>query len=112
MHSIFRLHFDDVRAEEYTPSYAGGASRIDFLLAKENIAVEVKKARESLRDKQIGEQLIVDIDRYSSHPKVKRLICFVYDPEHLVPNPSGIENDLSKETNGIDVLVIVTPQGN
>ncbi|MFV1942874.1 hypothetical protein VPH49_18840 [Pseudomonas luteola] len=112
MHSIFRLHFDDVRAEEYTPSYAGGASRIDFLLAQENIAVEVKKTRETLRDKQVGEQLLVDIGRYSSHPKVKRLICFVYDPEHFVTNPSGIESDLSKETNGIDVLVIVTPQGN
>jgi hypothetical protein len=24
--------FDDIRPEEYTPSYAGGSSRIDFLL--------------------------------------------------------------------------------
>lgn len=112
MHSIFRLHFDDVRCEENTPSYAGSASRMDFLLAKENIVVEVKKTRNTLKDKQVGEQLLIDIGRYSSHPKVKQLICFIYDPEHFITNPSGIENDLSKESNGIEILVIVTPHGN
>lgn len=112
LHSIFKLHFSDVRAEEYTPSYAGGASRIDFLLADEEIAVEVKKTRTALKDKHIGEQLIVDTRRYSVHPKCKRLICFVYDPELLIKNPEGIENDLSKPSNGIDVQVIISPKGN
>ena len=112
LHSIFKLHFSDVRAEEYTPSYAGGASRIDFLLADEEIAVEVKKTRAALKDKHIGEQLIVDTGRYSVHPKCKRLICFVYDPELLIKNPEGIENDLSKPSNGIDVQVIISPKGN
>lgn len=111
MHAIFKLHFDDVRAEEYAPSYAGGASRIDFLLANEKIAVEVKKTRDTLKDKHVGEQLLVDIGRYSAHPSVKELICFVYDPGFVVINPSGIENDLSKNVNGIKVRVIVAPQG-
>src|SRR5262249_20623618 len=34
--------FDDVRPEEWTPSYAGGASRVDFLLKNEAIAIETK----------------------------------------------------------------------
>ncbi|MGJ4748586.1 hypothetical protein ACQV5M_19650, partial [Leptospira sp. SA-E8] len=32
MHALLRLHFDDVRSEEWVPSYAGAASRTDFLL--------------------------------------------------------------------------------
>lgn len=64
LHAILKLEFDDVRAEEYTPSYAGSNSRIDFLLKKEQIAVEVKKTSEHLKDKEIGVQLNDDIAKY------------------------------------------------
>jgi hypothetical protein len=60
-----------------------------------------------LRDKQIGEELLVDIARYQSHPNCKTLICFVYDPNGFVKNPSGLENDLSKMHEKIKVKVIV-----
>src|SRR5262249_18057277 len=30
LHAILRLDFDDVRPEEWSPSYAGSASRMDF----------------------------------------------------------------------------------
>lgn len=111
LHSIFKIHYNDVRAEEYTPSYAGGSSRIDFLLAEEAIAVEIKKTRSGLKGKEVGEQLLIDIGRYSSHPKCKTLICFVYDPDFLIINPQGIETDLSKSNGSIDVKVIVAPKG-
>jgi len=32
LHALLRLYFEDIRPEEYTPSYAGGSSRMDFLL--------------------------------------------------------------------------------
>jgi hypothetical protein len=32
LHALLRLHFDDIRPEEWTPSYGGGSSRMDFLL--------------------------------------------------------------------------------
>lgn len=32
LHAVLRLFFDDVRTEEFTPSYASAASRMDFLL--------------------------------------------------------------------------------
>jgi REase_DpnII-MboI len=35
LHAFLRALFDDIRPEEYTPSYAGGASRMDFLLKSE-----------------------------------------------------------------------------
>jgi REase_DpnII-MboI len=30
-HALLSIYFDDIRAEEWAPSYAGGASRMDFL---------------------------------------------------------------------------------
>lgn len=73
LHALLKLHFDDVRAEEYVPSYAGGASRIDFLLKDEKIAIEVKMTRDNLKDKEIGEELVTDITRYKEHPDCKTL---------------------------------------
>jgi hypothetical protein len=106
-HALLRALFDDVRSEEYAPSYAGGNSRIDFLLKSEEIAVELKLTRSTLRDKQVGEELLVDIARYQSHPNCKTLVCFVYDPNGFIKNPSGLENDLSKVHDKIKVKVIV-----
>lgn len=78
------------------------------MLKKEKIVIEIKKTRKGLQDKQVGEQLIVDIDRYKSHPDCKNLLCFVYDPDERITNPRGIENDLTKTTDGLNVITIVT----
>jgi len=43
LHALLALHFDDIRPEEYTPSYAGVSSRVDFLLKGERVVLEVKK---------------------------------------------------------------------
>eukprot|EP01012_Entosiphon_sulcatum_P041140 TRINITY_DN54943_c0_g1_i1.p1 TRINITY_DN54943_c0_g1~~TRINITY_DN54943_c0_g1_i1.p1 ORF type:complete len:357 (+),score=9.72 TRINITY_DN54943_c0_g1_i1:46-1116(+) len=110
MHSILRLHFVDVRAEEYTPSYAGSSTRMDFLLKNEQIVIEVKKTRNNLKDKQIGDQLILDVAHYKNHPDCSILYCFVYDPENKVQNSRGLENDLSKQSNeNLQVKVFIRP---
>ena len=75
------------------------------------IIIEVKKTRKTLKAKQIGEQLIVDIQRYQAHPNCKKLVCFVYDPEGWVSNPRGLENDLAKENDDFTVKVIIVPKG-
>jgi hypothetical protein len=107
LHVLLRGLFDDIRAEEYTPSYAGGSSRMDFLLKSEQIAIEAKVASATLRDKQIGEQLLIDIQRYQAHPDCKRLVCFVYDSNGFIKNPAGLETDLSKAHGKLEVKVIV-----
>lgn len=109
-HALLKLYFDDVRPEEYTPSYAGAASRTDFLLKNEQIIIELKMSRSTLKAKQLGEQLIVDSQRYQAHPNCKRIICFVYDPKGYIDNPRGIESDLSKDMNGIPVSVFIRPE--
>lgn len=110
LHSILRLHFDDIRAEEWTPSYAGGSSRVDFLLKAEKIVIEVKKTRASMKAKDLGEQLIIDRARYESHPDCKTLVCFVYDPEGRIGNPVGLERDLEKHCGALRVRVIIAPK--
>jgi len=106
--ALLQLYFDDVRPEEWTPSYAGSCSRMDFLLKQEEIVIEIKKTRKGLKDKELGGQLIVDIEKYKMHPNCKSLICFVYDPEGKLGNPRGIENDLNSKHEGF-VRVIIRP---
>ena len=111
LHSLLKLYFDDIRPEEWTPSYAGGSSRMDFLLKNEQLVVEVKKTRDNLRDRLIGEQLIVDIARYKEHPDCKTLVCFIYDAEGLIANPTGLESDLNAFlTDRLSVRAYVFPK--
>jgi len=109
--ALLRLFFEDIRPEEWTPSYAGGAARIDFLLKQEQVIVEIKKTREGLTPRELGSQLIEDIARYQSHPDCKALICFVYDPEGRIPNPKGLEHDLSRDDPPPKVKVFLGPKG-
>lgn len=110
LHALLRLHFDDIRPEEWTPSYAGGGSRVDFLLKLERIVIEVKKTRASMKVSELGAQLIVDIARYERHPDCGTLVCFVYDPEGRIGNPVGLERDLEGHSGKLRVRVIVAPK--
>jgi len=111
LHALLRIFFNDIRPEEYTPSYAGGSSRIDFLIKSEKIAIEIKKTREGLKGKQIADQLIIDIDRYkAAHPDCETLFCFVYDPEGLIQNPIGFEKDINEKHKG-EAEVLICPKG-
>ena len=68
LHAILKLHFDDVRPEEWTPSYAGNASRMDFLLPRERMIIEAKMTRQSPRPEKVANELIVDVARYAKFP--------------------------------------------
>jgi len=111
LHSLLRLHFDDVRAEEWTPSYAGSSNRMDFLLKRERVVVEAKMTRKNLGQKEVAKQLSEDIAWYRKHPDCGALVCFVYDPMHLCSNAVALESDVAQSTQGLQVKVIVSPQG-
>lgn len=113
-HSLLWLFFSDIRPEEVTPSYAGSSSRIDFLLKTEKMAIEIKMTRSGKGNEanRIGEELMIDIDRYKEHPDCKTLVCFVYDPEGRIGNPDGITADLlKKNTSSLKVDVFIRPTG-
>lgn len=109
LHALLMLYCDDIRTEEWCPSYASTSSRQDFLLKKEQIVIETKMTRKGLSNKELSNELIIDMKRYSTHPDCKKLICFVYDPNQRVKNPRGFESDLSGRENDIEVVVIVRP---
>jgi len=110
LHALLRLYFDDVRPEEWTPSYGGGSSRMDFLLKQEQIVVEAKMTRAGLGAKEVSEQLIIDAAKYREHQDCKTLVCLVYDPGGIVKNPRGIERDLARLAgNALEVMCVITP---
>ena len=76
-----------------------------------SIAIEAKKTREGLGNKELTTQLNDDITRYKKHPDCKMLYCFVYDPDFRIKNPVGVEKDLSGNRNGLEVRVIIVPRG-
>lgn len=108
LNALLHLHFEDVTPEEWTPSYAGGCVRMDFLLRDLKTVIEVKKTRKTMTAKQLGEELIIDIEKYKAHPDCKSIYCFVYDPEGYLGNPAAIKNDLEKAHKGF-VKVFIRP---
>jgi REase_DpnII-MboI len=111
MHALLKLHFEDVRAEEVTPSVAGKSGRMDFLLKAEKLVLETKMTRRGLGQKEVGDELIVDMKRYRSHPGLRTLVCFVYDPGGFCRSPAALENDLTGGDRRFRAVVIVCPRG-
>ena len=110
LHALLRLHFDDVRPEEPTPSLAGKSARMDFLLKQEKIVVEAKMPRDKAHAKKNGEELILDIAHYEKHADCKTLVCLVYDPNSFIQNPAGLA-ELNSTSGKIRVEVVVTTKG-
>ena len=110
-HAILLLHFDDVRPEEVTPSYAGNSSRVDFFLPDARLVVEVKMTRQSLGQRQVADQLIEDAARYAAMPQIDKLVCLVYDPGKLCRNPIALERDVAESSRRLAVHAVVCPRG-
>lgn len=108
--SLLHVDFADIRSEEWTPSYAGGSSRVDFLLKEYGVVIEIKRSRDGLSTNELGKQLIVDATRYATHGDCKLLYCFVYDPEGRVSNPRGFEGDLERMRGALRLRVRVRPE--
>lgn len=107
LRGVLRTLFEDIRPEDPSPTRAGGSSRVDFLLKQERIVVEVKMTRAGLRERDVGDQLIEDIERYRSHPDCETLVAIVFDPGRRVSNPRGLEDDLRRDGPDFGVRVVV-----
>lgn len=92
LHTLLRPWVNDIRPEEFTPSYAGSSTRMDFLLPQHALVLEVKIVRDAGHAKKIGQELIIDIAHYTKHPTCQRLWCVVYDPNNLIQNSHGLKD--------------------
>lgn len=110
LNGLLQINFDDVRKEDFSPSHAGANSRLDFVLKKEKIILEVKMTSESLTTNKLGQELLVDIGRYKEYPDCNDLVIFIYDKGDFVRNKIGFINDLQKQsTSKLKVTVVINP---
>jgi hypothetical protein len=58
LHALLRPWVTDIRPEEFAPSYAGTSTRMDFLLPKHGIVLELKFVRDRNHAKKIGDELV------------------------------------------------------
>lgn len=94
LHALMRPWVSDIRPEEFTPSYAGSSTRMDFLLPAHSLVIELKLVRDHSHAKLVGKELTIDIAHYTAHPGCKHLWCVIYDPDKLIPNVAGLVSDL------------------
>ena len=111
MHVLLRPWVKDIRPEEYTPSYAGKSTRMDFLLAEHSTVLEMKFVRDVSHGKNIGHELLIDIGHYRQHPRCDRLWCAVFDPDSFLVNGEGLAADLAglhrQDAQQVEVKVFV-----
>jgi len=107
LHALLRPWVNDIRPEEFTPSYAGSSTRMDFLLRAHCLVIELKFVRDRTHAKRIGDELIIDIEHYRAHPQCKTLWCVVYDPDNLLTNAEGLRTDLEGKRSREDEELIV-----
>lgn len=111
LRALLRAHFDDVRPEEWNPSYGGVSSRSDLLIKSERVVIETKMTRKNLGQREVIAELTVDKAQYRTHPDCETLVCFVYDPDKRLSNPTALESDLSSVEPGLTTQVVVSPRG-
>ena len=107
LHSQLRPWVSDIRPEEFTPSYAGSSTRMDFLLPAYKLVLEIKRIRDKVHASKVGDELIIDIEHYRCHSDCDHLWCVIYDPQLLIQNPKGLVTDLEGTRNTSDGAVQV-----
>lgn len=107
LRAMLAVFFADVRPEDAVQAFAGGNSRIDFVLPEFKLAIELKFTRESMTTKNLGEELIIDRERYAQRKDVQHLLCLVFDHEGRIVNPRGVEKDLGRDSTTESFAVTV-----
>ncbi len=107
LHALLRPWVSDIRPEEFTPSYAGSSTRMDFLLPAHRLVIETKVVRDRAHARRVGDELIIDIDHYRRHPACSALWCVIYDPDQLIANADGLRSDLEGPRTSKDGTVTV-----
>jgi hypothetical protein len=106
LRALLPLHFDDVRLESRTPSYAAD-TRTDLRLALERIALVVKRTSAMVREPQLTEQLAEDGEYHARECRCDTLVMFVADTEARLPEPHRLETAWSQPHDELEVRCII-----
>jgi len=105
--SVLHLHFDQVRRESRTPSYAA-ATRTDYLVGSDQTALVVKFVGLGMRKPQLVEEVDEDIAYYRRRPGCERLLVLLYDPEQRLHDPRAFESATGRTETGLEVRCILS----
>ena len=71
------------------------------------LVIELKHTRDVLTDKSLGEQLMIDRDRYVNARTARHMIALVFDPTRVLENSAGLERDLQRKVGTAELAVSV-----
>jgi hypothetical protein len=111
LYVILKSIFPNLREEDPIPKVGGKSTKIDLIIREEKILVEVKmiKAKDS-NETHFIEQLKVDFESYHECKWLRKLFCFVYDPNKKtrdISNFNDLNGDRTKGEHNFNVEVIV-----
>lgn len=98
--ALLPLWFDEIRPETRTPRYAE-ATRTDFLLPREGIALVVKRADAVTKEPQLAAQREEDAGYYEG--RVRALMLLVADPEARLADVAQSEMAWSRPHGELEV---------
>ena len=106
--AILSLHFDNYLPEESTPSFGGTSSKIDFILKRDKVGIELKS---DITKEELQKQINDDITKYKKHPDLINgtVIFFAHDPNKKVKYPGALEEDYEDIDHGpLNVKLIIS----
>jgi hypothetical protein len=104
---VLHLHFDNVRQQSRTPSYASH-TRTDFEVGDVGrIALTVKLVTADVAEHQLMAQLEEDAAHYERQGRPPCLLCVLYDPGQLLPRPEQLEAAWQRRCGAVDVRCVV-----
>src|SRR5208283_257784 len=106
LRALLPLHFDQVRPENRTPSYAPG-TRMDFVLATEGLAVTVKQTIVGVPENALTTQWREDVGYYEQRGGVRMLLGLVYDPQGQVMDPGSMEIAWSRSAGDLKLHCVI-----
>jgi hypothetical protein len=105
LRALLSTHFDDVSAEDPGHKFGGSSTRVDLLLRKARIAVEIKKTRSDMTERTLGKELKLDIVDYKQRANCEALVIVIDDRAGRLKNPKGFADDLMRVEEGFRVEV-------
>jgi len=110
LRSILNINFEIVKNEIGTEYHAGGTAKMDLVLDDEEIVIEVKMVRKDHTLRTLGDELIIDIERYLNKYSCKFLYFFIYDPTNILPNLPELVKDINQTRKGVVIRVVFAPR--